>query len=157
MQNAKWQMQNNCVASTLRAPAGGMCSGTSVPTKKPFDIHERLFLFACDVVNAAQILQTKGSVGRALAYQLTESSTSAGANAEESDAASSHRDFIAKNRIALREAKETRFRLRVCRKCRLLNATYDPLIDESEQLVRILATIVFNALRNEPEPTRNRR
>jgi hypothetical protein len=28
-------------------------------------------------------------------------------------AASSHADFIAKNRIALKEAKETRFRLRV--------------------------------------------
>jgi hypothetical protein len=75
------------------------------PSGKPYDIHERLLEFACDIVR------------------------------------------IAKNRIALKEAKETRFRLRVCRGTNLLDASYDPLVKESDELVRILATIVHNAIR----------
>lgn len=62
--------------------------------------------------------------------------------------ASSHNDFIAKNRIALKEAKETRFRLRVCRRCDFLDTSFDPLVQESDELVRILGKIVSNALRN---------
>jgi four helix bundle protein len=116
-----------------------------LPNGKPYDIHERLLLFACDIVRAAQFLQHQGSVARALCYQLLSAGTSVGANAAESDGASSRKDFIAKNRIALKEAKETRFRLLVCRRCELLDATFDSLVQESEELVRILATIVHNA------------
>ena len=71
----------------------------------------------------------------------------AAAGAEEADAATSHNDFIAKNRIALREAKETRFRLRVCRRTGLLTEAHDALIDESDQLVRILGKIVHTAIK----------
>ena len=106
-------------------------------------------IFACDVVKAAQFLHTRGPIGRALSYQLLSAGTSVGANAEEGDGASSHRDFIAKLRIALKEAKETRFRLRICRQCDLLDATFDSLLDESDELVRILGKIVHSARRNE--------
>ncbi len=125
----------------------------SVP--KPFDIHERLLSFACDVVRAAQFLHTRGSIGRALSYQLLAAGTSVGANAQEADGASSHGDFIAKVRIALKEAKETRFRLHVCRRCDLLDARFDPLLVESDELVRIIGKIVHNAIRrraNERDP-----
>ena len=118
------------------------------PSGKPFDIHERLLDFACDIVRAAQFLHTRGPIGRALSYQLLSAGTSTGSNAEEADGASSHDDFIAKNRIALKEAKETRFRLRVCRRSELLDARFDPLVTESDELVRILGKIVHNALRN---------
>jgi four helix bundle protein len=114
---------------------------------KPYDIHERLLLFACDIVRVVQFLHTRGPIARELSYQILSAGTSAGANAEESDGASSHKDFIAKNRIALKEAKETRFRLRVCRGANLLDASYDPIVNESDELVRILATIVHNAIR----------
>ena len=118
------------------------------PSGKPFDIHERLLEFACDIVRAAQFLHTRGPIGRALSYQLLSAGTSTGSNAEEADGASSHDDFIAKNRIALKEAKETRFRLRVCRRVELLDARFDALVTESDELVRILGKIVHNALRN---------
>ena len=98
------------------------------PSGKPYDIHERLLLLACDVVKTAQFLHTRGPIARALSYQILSSGTSAGSNAEEGDGASSHRDFIAKTRIALKEAKEVRFR-------------------ESDELVRILGKIVHTALR----------
>ncbi|MBI3049103.1 MAG: four helix bundle protein [Acidobacteria bacterium] len=120
---------------------------TTTPSGKPYDLHERLLLFACDVVRAVQFLHTRGPVGRAISYQLLAAGTSVGANYEESDGASSSADFLAKNRIALKEAKETRFRLRVCRQSELLDASFDPLVRESDEIVRILATIVHNTRR----------
>ena len=127
----------------------------AAPSGKPYDIHERLLLFACDIVKASQFLHTRGGIARAFSYQLLASGTSAGSNAEEGDAASSHRDFIAKNRIALKEAKEARFRLRVCRKCDLLDERFDPLVQESDEIVRILGKIVHNALKNAARGTKN--
>lgn len=71
-----------------------------------------------------------------------------GANAQEADGASSRADFLAKNRIALKEAKETRFRLLVCRQCELLDERFEPLVRESEEIVRIIAAIVHNTIAN---------
>jgi len=121
-----------------------------LPPGKPFDIRERLELFACEIVAAVQFLHTRGPIARVLSYQILEAGTSIGANAQEADGASSHRDFIAKNRIALKEAKEVRFRLRVCRRRDLLDERFDPLIKESDELVRIIGKIVHNALRKHP-------
>jgi four helix bundle protein len=132
----------------VAAPLLYMSTATRPPAGKPYDIHERLLEFACEIVTTAQFLHKRGPIARALSHQIIASGTSAGANAEESDGASSHNDFIAKNRIALREAKETRFRLRVCRRTGLLTEAHDDLIDESDQLVRILGKIVHNAIRN---------
>ena len=75
------------------------------------------------------------------------------------DGASSLDDFVAKFRISLKEAKETRFRLRVCRRCDLLDDRFDGLIEESDELVRIIATIVYQALRRKARTAagRNRR
>jgi four helix bundle protein len=139
----KGKQQSVLVAARLLC----MNTDTQSSTAKPYDIHERLLDFACDIVRTAQYLHRRGPIARALSYQLLSAGTSAGANAEEADGATSHDDFIAKARIALREAKETRFRLRVCRRVGLLDEAHDALIDESDQLVRILAKIVHNALR----------
>jgi len=125
-----------------------MGSSITPPHDKPFDVHERLLIFACDIVRTAQFLQRQGPIGRAVSYQILSAGVSTGANAEEGDGASSPDDFIAKMRIALREAKETSFRLRVCRRVGLLDATFDPLIDEAIQLTKILGKIVHTAIRN---------
>jgi four helix bundle protein len=109
---------------------------------RPFKLQERLFEFACDIVRAVQYLHTRGPIASAFSYQLLDAGTSVGSNAEEADGASSRRDFVAKMRISLKEAKETRFRLRVCRRCELLDQRFDPLVSESDKLVRIIASIV---------------
>src|SRR5688572_33481503 len=101
-----------------------------LPTK-PFDIRERLFLFACDVVRIAQKLHTRGRIAGGLSVQLVDAAVSAAANAEEADDASSGKDFRAKERICLREIKEARLRLRVLRATGFLDATHDALIQES--------------------------
>ena len=112
--------------------------------RKPYDLRERLFEFGCLIVRVAQFLHTQGPVATAISYQVLKSGTSAGANYEESDDGSSNRDVLAKQKIALREVKETRFRLRILRYCDLLTPEQDPVIDESEELVRILATVIRN-------------
>ena len=67
---------------------------------------------------------------------------------QEADGAASRPDFVVKVRIALKEAKETWFRLRVCRRSELLDHRFDPLVRESEEIVRILAAIVHKTIRN---------
>jgi four helix bundle protein len=84
-------------------------------------------------------------VATALSYQLLKCGTSAAANHEEADDGSSGRDGIAKKRIALRELKEAHLRLRILRECGFLTAAQDPVVNENDELVRILATVIRNS------------
>lgn len=117
----------------------GLQPGT--PTMK--DICERTFAFAVQVVALCQELDEKSGVSRTLAHQLLKAGTSIGANVEEAQGGQSKPDFIAKLSIACKEARETHYWLR------LLDASgavprfpLAPMIDESNQLVAILTTIV---------------
>ena len=85
---------------------------------------------------------TRGA--KALSYQVLKSGTSAGANYEEADGGSSPRDKLAKKRIGLRELMETRFRLRVLRQTGFLDRAHDPILNETGELIRIVATIIRN-------------
>ena len=96
---------------------------------RPYDLRERLFNFACVITRLATFLHTRGPIGVALSDQLLRSGTSAGANYEEADDGSSERDVRAKRQIALRELKETSFRLRVLRKTEILLTPHDPVIN----------------------------
>ena len=109
---------------------------------KPFDLRERLFAFACTVVRLVQYLHTRGPIAVALSYQVLKSGTSAGSNLEEADDGSSRRDTVAKQKIALRELKETRFRLRVLRQTGYLLEQHDPVLQENAELIKILASII---------------
>ena len=71
----------------------------------------------------------------------------AAANLEEADDGSSRRDFRAKDRIALRELKESRLHLRILRRTGYLTDKDDVLIQESVELVNIVATIIRNSER----------
>ena len=112
---------------------------------KPFDLRERLFLFACTIVRLVQFLHTQGPIAKALSYQILNAGTSAGANYEEADGGSSDRDTLAKRRITLRELMETLFRLRVLRETKILRTEHDPVLKENDELVRIVATIIRNS------------
>jgi len=110
--------------------------------KKPYDVRERLLLFGCTVVRLVQYLHTRGPVAVELSGQLLRCGTSAGANYEEADSASSERDRWAKRKITLRELKETRFRLRILRKTGFLAQIHDPVLIEAEELMKIVAAII---------------
>src|SRR5262245_33081920 len=114
---------------------------------KPYDLRERLFEFACVIVDLVQYLQTRDEVSRSLSDQILKAGNSAGANYEEADDGSSSADTRGKRRIALRELKETLFRLRVLRKTGRLGPEHDPVIQETLELKRIVASLVNKSKR----------
>lgn len=118
-------------------------------TKKPYDIKERTFCFSVEVVKLTRVLPRTVD-GVAVARQLIRCGTSIGANVEEADGAESKRDFIHKMSIARKEARETRYWLRVIRAASLIAepSSVSALIQESDELVRILSTIIANTRRN---------
>jgi four helix bundle protein len=88
-----------------------------MPQYLPQDIRERTFQFACAIVRFCNKLSTAPGAARQIAYQLLNAGTSVDANVEEAKAAYSKREFISKNSIALKEARETLFWLRVIASC----------------------------------------
>src|SRR6185369_14254068 len=48
-------------------------------------------------------------------------------------------------KIVLRELKETKFRLRVLRRCAFLTRDQEPVIRESDELIKIVATLLRNS------------
>lgn len=111
--------------------------------QKPKDIRERTFNFAVRIVKLCQILDEKPGVGRTLGQQLLRSGTSIGANLEEVQAGQSKADFIHKNAIALKEARETLYWLRLLVETNLIPAEKLLSIQsETEELTRIIAAII---------------
>ena len=77
------------------------------------------------------------------------SGTSIGANVEEAQSASSKKDFINKMTIALREAKETRYWLRIFYSCDLADKIkLEKLMEECLEIVKIITTIIKNSKTN---------
>ena len=109
---------------------------------KPYDLRERLFEYACAIVHLVQYLHRTDGVGRLLADQILRAGNSAGANYEEADDGSSPADTRAKRRLSLRELKEALFRLRVLRATGHLTEEHDPVINETLELKRIVASLV---------------
>jgi four helix bundle protein len=110
----------------------------------PYDIRERTFQFAVRVIRAVRRLP-KDAATRVVAYQLVKSATSVGANVEEADSAESTRDFIHKTSISRKEARESRYWLRVVRAAILDVEEFADLERESDELVRIFSAMIANA------------
>ena len=112
---------------------------------KPQEISERAFEFAVRVVKLCQVLDEKPGVSRTLAIQLLRSGTSVGANLAESKGGQSRADFLSKVSISLKEARETHYWLRLLNAAGILSERQlAPLLDEANQIVAILTTIVKN-------------
>ena len=73
----------------------------------------RAFEFACRILRLAEKLWDRGPAARHVAKQLMACGTSIGANAEEAQEAQTKPDFIAKLSVSRKEARETRYWLRV--------------------------------------------
>ena len=105
-------------------------------------------MFACEIVTFCDRVHGPRSVQR-IADQLLDAGTSVGANVEEASGGQSRADFVAKIFIALKEARESRYWLRLLSACHpQYRDTASPLLAESEQLVAILFTIANNARGN---------
>lgn len=107
------------------------------------DLPERTFEFARRVVALCRTLDQVPGVSRILANQLLRSGTSIGANVEEGQGSQSRADFIAKYSIACKEARETNYWLRLLAASEIMtDEKLKDLIDESNQLIAILTTII---------------
>jgi four helix bundle protein len=73
-----------------------------------------------------------------ISKQLLKSATSIGANVEEANAAFSKKEFIAKMSIASKEARETRYWLRLLDRSNLVELNYVTYLESIEQIIRIL-------------------
>src|SRR5215212_2943092 len=117
--------------------------------KEFVDIRQRAFAFAVRIVKLCQFLEKHSDVSKTLIRQLLDAGTSVGANLEEAQAGQSKPDFIHKNAIALKEARETNYWLR------LILATSDldekitkginELIIESTEIKKVVASIIVSA------------
>jgi four helix bundle protein len=91
-------------------------------------------------------LDKQPGVNRALASQLLRSGTSIAANVEEAQAGQSKADFINKLNIALKEARETHYWLRLLIASDVISLErVVELRDEAEELKRIIAAIIVSA------------
>jgi len=105
------------------------------------DIRERSFRYACEV--ARFVLGVNRAGTRPVTDQLLKSATSVGANLEEAKAASSRREFVRYVDIALCEARESGYWLRICVALELEpKAEVERLRYEGVQIARILGAII---------------
>jgi four helix bundle protein len=113
------------------------------------DIRDRAFEFACRVVKFCQRLSDGGGVGRLMVPQLLNCTLSFATMLEEARGAESDADFISKCCISLKECRESWTRLRVCEKGQIgAPARASELVQESDELIAIVTTIVKNKRRN---------
>lgn len=92
-------------------------------------------------------------MSKSLSWQLLRSGTSIGTNLEEAHSAQSRADFIGKNSISLKEARETNYRLRLIPAAtnfdNNVKKRVNELKDESNELMRIIASIVVSTKKND--------
>src|ERR1051325_2601002 len=111
----------------------------------PSEFSERLWEFSVRVAKVIdQLPDTR--MGRHIAGQLCRCGTSSAPNYDEATVAESRADFVHKLNISWKEMRETRGWLRFISKLGLLSQKrMAPLIDESEQLSRLLSSSVATA------------
>lgn len=103
-------------------------------------IQRKSFQFALTVVRLYKDLQERKEF--VLSKQLLRSGTSIGANVEEATAAQSRKDFVSKMAIASKEARETKYWLRLLQDSDLVNIDLKQEINQIDELIRILTSIV---------------
>ena len=100
-------------------------------------LEKKSYDFALRIVQTVQPLQKQKEF--VLSRQLLRSGTAIGALIAESQFAQSRADFASKLQIALKEASETRYWIRLLRDSSYLTAEEaDALISENEELISIL-------------------
>lgn len=111
-------------------------------------IKDRSYQFALRIIKLC--LWRRDNKHYEISNQLLRSGTSIGANVEEALAGHSRKDFLHKMTIASKEARETSYWLRLLRDSEILNNEQSKdIILESEEIVKILTSIVKTGQRNE--------
>ena len=110
-----------------------------------YDLEERLLEYAARIIRLVERLPDSRA-GNHVAGQLLRSGTSPLPNHGEAQAAESRKDFIHKLKICHKELRESRRWLRLIQRVPLLKPDQvQPLVDETEELIRIFAASLRTA------------
>ncbi|UJH69200.1 four helix bundle protein [Allomuricauda sp. SCSIO 65647] len=113
---------------------------------KRYDLEDRLVDFAAAVTLFSEKLPNNFT-GNYNGNQMLRSSGSAALNFGEAQGTITDRDYAHRAGISLRELKETRVNLKILSKIEYGNVNKRMrLLDEVEQLIKIIATIIKNKL-----------
>jgi four helix bundle protein len=104
------------------------------------------FDFTLEIIELYKILKSKNEF--VISKQLLRSGTSIGANVEEATPAQTKKDFVTKMSIASKEARETRYWLRLLNKSKLVEYDYKNYLNKIDELIRIITAIVKTAQSN---------
>ena len=116
--------------------------------KKKYDLEERTAVFGESVINFAKLIP-QSPVNNSLVIQFVKAGTSVGANYCEADSAESRKDFEHKIGICKKEAKESRYWLRmIARTCPELKDKARSLWKEANELLLIFSAIIKNSRNN---------
>ena len=109
---------------------------------KPFDLEERTYLFARDCrLYVRKLPKTTSTIEDG--KQLIRSSGSIGANYIEANEKLGDKDFLFRAKISRKEAKESKYWIRLLHDLNPeLNEISNVLFEESEELRKILSTII---------------
>ncbi len=108
---------------------------------KRFDLEDRTFAFAKRTrALVKELPKTIGNVEDA--RQLVRSSGSVGANYIEANESLSKKDFVLRIKICRKEAKETRYWLRLIEATDHVGPERDALVQEAQELMNIFGAIV---------------
>jgi len=103
-------------------------------------IQKKSFDFALGIIALCRQLQNEREW--VLSRQLLKSGTSIGANVKEAGAAQSRADFLSKMSIASKEARETRYWLRLLHASELTTLNVQTGLSQVDEIVRLLTAIV---------------
>ncbi len=93
-----------------------------------------------------------------LSTQILRSGTSIGANTEEGNSGQTKKDFIAKLSISLKEAKETRYWLRLLHDTEYINdKMFESILRDCEEIIMILNKIIITSRKNLDEEIKLRK
>lgn len=110
-------------------------------------IQTKSYAFALKVVKVYQKHYNNSDL-RSLLRQFLASGTSIGANVEEAEGGQSKRDFIAKLSISYKEARETKYWIRLLRDSGVFDTSEsDILLNDCDELLRILTAILNTSKR----------
>ncbi len=98
------------------------------------------FDFSIQIIGLYKILVQQNEY--VISKQLLRSATSIGANVEEANAAQTKKDFITKMSIASKEARETKYWLRLLDKSQIIKYDYTEHLKKIEHIINILTKIV---------------
>ncbi len=98
------------------------------------------FDFSIQIIGLYKLLVQRNEY--VISKQLLRSATSIGANVEEANAAQTKKDFIMKMSIASKEARESKYWLRLLDKSQMVKADYSVYLTSVEHIINILTKIV---------------